>query len=54
MDINYERIGLVHCGMFDEVTQATGIQEIEIRRTCINCSNQPLKHDIPMTGQTEG
>jgi hypothetical protein len=52
LDINYERIGLIHCGMFDEVTQATGIQETQIGITCINCPNQPLRHETPTAGQT--
>ena len=43
LDINYERLGLLHGGMFEEVTRDTGIKESEISKMCVVCPNQPLK-----------
>jgi hypothetical protein len=50
LDINHERIGLVHCGMYNEVMDNTGLQATQITVTCINCPNQPLIEDTPLPG----
>jgi hypothetical protein len=53
LDINNERMRFFQTGMYQEVTEETGIQEPEITATCINCPNQPLKEELPTPGSRE-